>query len=341
MKKNLLAILMLIVVGLLIYYFTQWSSNKTNEADSVNEVVVDDGENKKITIAMVTFPGYAPLYLAEEKNLRPDWYDVELVRIESLGDIRTAMKAGKIDMYAGTYDMFLATEWNEPVGKGILALDESTWWDGVAVVGWIDSLTDLVGSDVTAEAWLPPHFLLMYALYQEWLSLDDVNLQDVPSSDAAAAFIAKQADIVGTYEPYLSNAVASRDGSEILLSSADTPWLIVDLLRASDDMIADKTGVSAVVEWWYEALMYLESNADESYAIMGESFGVDAEEMKWFHEGVKRLNQKDNENLFSDNNEFSAYTNYELVQNILKKNGVNLYPTDAKNKLLWDFISIN
>ena len=50
-------------------------------------------ERPKVTIGMVTFPGYAPLYLAKEKNLFPD-VDVALVRIESIGDLREAINSG-------------------------------------------------------------------------------------------------------------------------------------------------------------------------------------------------------------------------------------------------------
>lgn len=295
-------------------------------------------KNKKITIATVTFPWYAPLDLAEEKNLRPSGYDVEIVRIESLGDMRNAMKAGKIDMYAGTYDMYLAMEWWTPPGRAVLALDESTWWDGIATLWNINSLKDLVWSTVTAEAGLPPHFLLMYALYKDWLSLDDIVLNDVPSADAGAAFIAWQADIAWTYEPYLSTAVAQREWSKVFLSTAETPGLIVDFLRASDEMIEDKLWVEAVVSWWYSALDMIKSNPDESYEIMWKSFGVDAVEMKAFERWITWLWQEENRKLFDVKNPDSAYSNYTIVQDVLELNGVKITPTKATEQIIADFI---
>jgi len=335
MKKTLWIIFWILVVAWLIY----WVNNQQTPTEQTTpSVVTKTKKDTKITIAMVTFPWYAPFYVADEMDLWPEGFDVDLIRIESLGDMRTAMKAWKIDMYAWTYDMFLATEWTEPVWKAVLALDESTWWDWVAVVWWVKSLQDLVWAKVTAEAWLPPHFMLMYALYNDGLSLDDIDFQDVPSADAWAAFIAKQADIVWTYEPYLSNAVESRDWAEILLSSADTPWLIVDFLWASDEAIEWKEKVTAVVEGWYAALDYHKNNQDASYEIMWDAFWVDAEEMAWFETWITWLWEEENSNLFDVNNKDSAYVNYTTVQDVLVKNWVDLYPTKAEDKIIWDFI---
>ncbi|MDP7247901.1 MAG: hypothetical protein QF741_04740, partial [Candidatus Peribacteraceae bacterium] len=72
-KKTIGAIIALVVVVLLVVVFTQ--SNKNNS---------DNQQTKKsVTIGMVTFPGYAPLYLAKEKDLFND-VDVNLVRIEAI-----------------------------------------------------------------------------------------------------------------------------------------------------------------------------------------------------------------------------------------------------------------
>lgn len=326
MNKKIFWIVGLVVVMVVwILFFTQKENSSLQE-------------NKKITIATVTFPGYAPLDLAEEKKLRPAWYDVEIVRIESLGDMRSAMKAGKIDMYAGTYDMYLATEWWMPPGRAVLALDESTWGDGIATMWNINSLKDLVGSTVTAEAWLPPHFLLMYALYKDGLSLEDITLNDVPSAEAGAAFIAWQADIVWTYEPYLSTAVSEREWSKVFLSSTETPWLLVDFLRASEELIEQKDGVEAVVSGWYSALDMIQSNPDESYEIMWKSFGVDAAEMKDFETGITWLGREENKSLFDTSNPASAYVNYATVQEVLKLNWVDMTPTKANEQMISDFI---
>lgn len=311
-----------------------WTLVYTSTQDTSTTEITD----KKITIATVTFPWYAPLNLAEEKELRPEGYDIEIVRIESLGDMKSALKAGQIDMYAGTYDMYLATEWTMPPGKAVLALNESTWWDGIATMWNIDSLEDLVGSTVTAEAGLPPHFLLMYALYRDGLSLDDIVLNDIPSADAGSAFIAWQADIVGTYEPYLSTAVAEREWSEVFLSTADTPWLVVDFLWASDELIEEKSGVEAVVAWWYSALDMIQSNPDESYEIMWKSFGVDAAEMKDFETWITWLWVDENKRLFDENNLTSAYANYTTVQEVLRLHWVNIVDSQAEDQMISDFI---
>ena len=113
-------------------------------------------------IGMVTFPGYAPLYVAKEKNLFEN-VNVELVRIESINDLRTALSSGKIDAYAATYDIFQSTQ-AKPDGVAFLAIDESHGGDGVLVADNINSIADIKGKAVGAEPGFPPYFILQYLL---------------------------------------------------------------------------------------------------------------------------------------------------------------------------------
>ena len=76
-----------------------------------------------VNIGMVTFPGYAPLYVAKEKGFF-EGVNVELTRIESIGDIRAAMRSGDINMYAATYDIYQSTKDVPPTGVGFVVIDE-------------------------------------------------------------------------------------------------------------------------------------------------------------------------------------------------------------------------
>ena len=116
-----------------------------------------------VSIGMVTFPGYAPLYLAKEKNLFPD-INVNLVRIESIGDLRAAMNSGQIDMYAATYDIFQAADKDAP-GVGFMSVDESHGADGIVASSGINSLRDLKGKTVGSEPGFPAYFILQYGRY--------------------------------------------------------------------------------------------------------------------------------------------------------------------------------
>ena len=317
-KLAALGILLLIVFGAYTYATL---SNQSSAAE-------------KVTIAMVTFPGYAPLYVADELNLWGADIDVEIVRIESIGDMRAALNSGNIDMYAATYDIFQAVEGTVPEGVAFLAIDKSNGGDGVVVQDGINSLSDLKGKKVAAEPGFPPFFVLQYLLNEEGLTLDDVELLDVTSQDAGTAFVAGQVDVAATYEPYLSISKDKVEGATILASSADTPNLIVDFLFASEEAMSEKSeALSAVARGWFAAVDYIEEGDNDAYDIMGEAFGTDAAEIRDFELGLSWLDRSDNDALFDATKANNAYDTFTLVGDILESNGWTDVRLDAQEHL--------
>ncbi len=292
---------------------------------------------KSVTIGMVTFPGYAPLYLAKEKKLFKD-LDVKLVRIEAIGDLRAAMNSGKIDMYAATHDIFQAVKTNKPPGVAFLAIDESHGGDGVVVSGNVKSLKDLKGKTVAAEPGFPPYFILQYLLNKEGMSLSDVNFKDLPSADAGNAFVSKKVDVAATYEPYLSISADKRANSRILVSSKDTPGLIVDFLFASENLVKnDQKALKKVADGWFAAVEYWKKSPEESMKIMSKAFGVDVAEMKDIKSGISWLDLKQNKKLFDKTQVNNAYKTFDLVGDILEANksaGVRVKSADKISNTL-------
>lgn len=306
----------------------------------LNKSPIDNPNSENvITIGMVTFPGYAPLYLAKEKGLFGD-VDVNLVRIESIGDLRAAMKSGKIDIYIATPDIYQATDSTEPPGIGFLALDESHGADGIAVSQSISTVNDLKGKIIGAEPGFPPYFILQYVLNKEGLSLADVNFKDLTSQDAGNAFVAKALDAVGTYEPYLTKSIELRKGSKMLISSKDTEGLIVDYAFASESLIKNNPAVlEEIAKGWFLAVDYWQKKPDESNLIMAKAFGVSKDEMADFKTGVTWLTLEDNVSLFDPQKKPNGLTNFDLVGEILVSNESNGYRVFAKDKLTTEIIS--
>lgn len=304
------------------------------------EVTEQKNSKTTIKIGMVTFPGYAPLYLAKEKKFFDD-LNVELVRIESIGDIRAAMLGGKIDAYAATFDIFQTTQNVEPPGIGFLAIDESNGADGVIVNADIKNIKGLKGKRVGAEPGFPPYFILQYMLNKESLTLKDVQLKDLASQDAGNAFVAGKLDAAGTYEPYLSKSKSMRTGSTILLSSKDTPGLIVDLLFASPKLMQENPGaLKKVAEGWFKAVEYWKANPDESMTIMAKSFGVAKDELLDIKTGLKWLTKEDNLKMFNSKQANNVYDTFDVVGDILVKNGSNGHRVYSKDKLTSQVINL-
>lgn len=326
-KKIGIIALLIIGIALAIYF---WITNKSAQ----------EGIKEKVKIGMVTFPGYAPLYLAKEKDFFEN-LDVELVRIEAIGDLRSAMNSGNIDMYIATPDIFQSTQTQKPPGIGFLAIDESFGADGIAVTNDVNSMADLKGKKLGAEPGFPPYFILQYMLNKDGMTLSDIDFKDISSQDAGNAFVAKQLDAVGTYEPYLSKSVELRDSSKILVSSADLKGLIVDIIFASENLAENQPEkLKAIADGWFKAVEYYESNKDESMEIMAKAFGVSKEEMIDIKSGLSWLNINENKELFNKTNASNIYSTFNQVGEILEINNSNNFKVSANDKLTTDIINL-
>lgn len=286
-----------------------------------------------VTIALVTFPGYAPLYVAKEKNLFPG-ITVELVRIESIGDLRAAMASRRIDIYAATYDIFQSIKDSIPEGIGFLAVDESHGADGIVVNQSIKSIDGLRGKIVGTEPGFPASLILQDILDHAGMQLSDIQLKDMASQDVGGAFVSGELDAAGTYEPYLSASQQKRPGSTILVSSRDAPGLIVDFLFASDTLAVEHPEyLKSVADGWFAAVEYYNNNPEESLKIMANAFGVTPQEMSDFKQGVSWLTLDDNRTLFDRSHSRNAFEMFTRVGNLLKKFGNTNVSMNAEDKL--------
>lgn len=294
---------------------------------------------QKVTIAMVTFPGYAPLYVAKEKGFF-EGVDVELTRIESIGDIRAAMRSGAVNMYAATYDIYQSVKDVAPSGVGFLAVDESHGADGVATAANVSSIKDLRGKKVGAEPGFPPYLVLQYLLAKEGMTLKDLDFQDMPTADAGSAFAAGKLAAAGIWEPMLSASVKARPGSKVFASSADIQGLVQDLLFANEKLAKEHPeALEKIAAGYFKALDYINSNPDDAYQIMAKAFGVSVAEMKDFKSGVSWIDKAENIKLFDKSSETNAYKTYDLVCSILKTNGDTNICLKSGDKLISEIVN--
>lgn len=338
MNKNLLTatLVAVVVVALGAFAYSMKPAPQVVKQEVKQEV---KKEIPKVTIAMVTFPGYAPLYVAKEKGFFTG-VNVDLKRIESMGDIRAAVRSKNVQIYAATHDMYQSTSDVAPVGIGFMAIDESHGADGVAVSADIKNIKDLKGKKVAAEPGFPPYIILQYLLNKEGMTLKDVNFKDMTTTDGGNAFASGKLDAAGIYEPALSASVKARKGSRVLVSSADLPGLIQDFLFADETFAKENpAALKAIAEGYFKALEYINTNHDEAYAIMAKNFSVTKAEMEDFKTGVSWTTKAENIALFDKTSINSAYKNFSLVGDILAKNGEANIRVSADEKLTGDVIN--
>ena len=237
------------------------------------------GEPVTLRLAVSSWVGYGPLWLAEERGyFDEEGVSVELNLIEVSADRITAMQADRLDASATTVDT-----WTLFAAQGadlvqVLATDESTGGDGIVAKQEIAAIADLAGRTIAVQSASTSQFLLANALDEAGLSLDDVTLLDMSSGDAGAAFVAGQVDAAVTWQPWLANA-RETDFGHLLLDTTETPGLIVDTVAFRPQFVAENPeAVAAFVRGYYRAVEEIEANPDEANAIMAESISMETED---------------------------------------------------------------
>ena len=147
------------------------------------------------------------------------------------------------------------------------------------------------------------------------------------TQNAAAAFSSGSVDAAAIYEPYLSTAAKQRKGSRVVISSKETPGMIVDMIFASDEAIkARPKDIGKLIEGWRKAMEYIKAQPDDAYAIMAKSFNLPVNEFKDVVGGIRWLDIADNRQLFGTEAEPGViYKSFVVVRDVLRHNRAEVY----------------
>ncbi len=245
----------------------------------------------KVVLAMSGWTGFAPFTLAREKDLfRKHGVDFDIKKMPTQAR-HAAMAAGEVQAIATTIDTHITyVAANVPVTQ-VLVLDSSTGGDGVIVKKAIGSFADLKGKSVAVDnPGAVSHFWFVYLLKKNGMTMKDVKPTNLGPQPAANAFASGQFDAAVTYEPYMSGALKAVPDGKILISSKETPGVIIDTLAFQPDFIKkNPAAVKGVVAAWFEALDWAKQNPAEANKIMGadvkqsaDDFGQSAARVTWY-----------------------------------------------------------
>lgn len=252
----------------------------------------------KVVLAMSGWTGFAPLTLAKERGIfKKNGVDFEIKKMPTQAR-HAAMAAGEVQAIATTIDTHITyVAANVPVTQ-VLVLDSSTGGDGILVKNAIKSFADLKGKTVAVDnPGSVSNFWLNYLLRKNGMTMKDLKPSNMGPQHSANAFAAGQFDAAVTYEPYMSGALKEVKDGRILISSKETPGIIIDTVAFQPDFIKQNPkAVKAVVDSWFEALELIKKDAAESNKIMGadvkqsgDDFAKSAALVTWYD---RQLNQE-------------------------------------------------
>lgn len=199
--------------------------------------------SETIRVLSPTWVGFAPALVADKLG----YYAEEDLAINmKFEDDRTnvlaAMARGDIDADMRTVGKHQGAPRDASTpGVIIGTIDLSVGGDGVVADGSIAGVANLKGKVVAVEPNIPARLLLQMELKKVGLTLKDLKLKEIATADTISVFSDTTVAAVGTYEPFMSQAVktVSARNPKLLVSSADSE-VIVDIITARADDLAAK-----------------------------------------------------------------------------------------------------
>ena len=292
------------------------------------------GKKEPFRIAIVTWVGYGPFYIAQDKGYyKEEGLDVDIVKIEDEGARKSAFTSGNVQGAINTIDALASGAPQGLPGLVIYKIDDSFGGDGIVARKSIKTIQDLKGKTVAYPRGLPSHFFLLYLLRKAGLSSQDIISKTMEAGDAGAAFVAQKVDAAVTWEPWLTQAAKTEHG-HILMTTREAPGLIVDVFMISPKTKKERAkDVEKFVRTWFKAIEFIKQHPSEAYEIMAKHLDIPKSDFEGMVQGIKYSDYQENLRYFglapSAKNEFSEVFN--AAEEIWKSEGVINKTVDAKD----------
>jgi NitT/TauT family transport system substrate-binding protein len=257
--------------------------------------------DRPVVLGYSSWAGWWPWAIAQEEgiftanglNVQLKWFDGYLESLQ-------AFSAGQLDANCQTLNDTIAFAPNSINGQVVVLVnDNSAGNDKIIVAENINTIQDLKGKKVALEEGLVDDFLLSLALEKNGMSRKDIQVVNLETGAAAAAFAAGQVDAVGAFPPFWLTAL-KRKGSKELLSSAEFPGAIPDLLVVSQKLVNERPEVvQGLVKTWFDIREFMQQNPEKADAIMAKRANVTVEEFQLFKQGTKFFTVEDNLEAFT------------------------------------------
>lgn len=184
-------------------------------------------ETEKVKVGIDLWPGYYPIVLAKQLGFFKEvGLDVEFVLPEATDDMLGSFVNGKLDMVCVAMGDAFSLYQKDPGLRVIMVTDESAGGDALlAKSGIKDFRGKTIGTNLDGFGEL---FVTAF-LRSKGLSRANVKLVHQEASDAISYLNEGKADVVHTWEPYVTEIVSFRVG-DVVFDSSHTPGLIPDSL---------------------------------------------------------------------------------------------------------------
>jgi NitT/TauT family transport system substrate-binding protein len=276
--------------------------NRSTEISSSNPSSTASTE-LTATVGIVTWIGYAPLYIAQEKGFYQELnLNLDLKVFNSGAEAIAAFTAGQVDGISLVPSEAVTLAANDKDYRVVFVVDTSNGGDGILARNSVKDIADFKGRQIAVETGGVSHFFLLEVMTEAGLQESDVALVNLTPDAAAAAYQAGKVDIAVTYAPFLFTANAGQSDGRIIYDSSQLqiPTAIADLIIFDTDFTqTSPQAVESFIRANLKGLDFLNTNPDEGLAIAAKSLGLTPEELQDQLNGVKLANLDDNINMLN------------------------------------------
>ncbi|MCB1320600.1 MAG: ABC transporter substrate-binding protein [Leptospiraceae bacterium] len=237
-----------------------------------------------IQIGTNVWPGYEPLYLAEQYEFFPR--QTRLVQYPSASEVLRAYRHDLIQMAAVTLDESLLLWQYQPDFQVILLLDFSSGGDVLLGNPGLNSIQALRGRRVGVENTALGAYMLFRSLEHHNLRPEDVHVVALEVDGHESAYLSGSVDALITFEPVKSRLM--KRGARVLFHSGQIEGEIVDVLICRSRLInQNPEAVQQVVAGWYRAIEYQKKYPHEVAPLLAARESISADEYLNALEGLK------------------------------------------------------
>lgn len=245
-----------------------------------------EGENNSsakrsdtITVGVVPWIGYSPLYVAEAKGFF-DGITVESKTFSSNGDNLASFASGNLTAQAATNPEVVAQAARGIDYRIVMMADSSLGGDGILARNDVADIADFKGRKVGVEIGSTSYYFLLQVLKENGLTIDDIEAVNITADASAAAYQAGTVDIAVTYQPFLSSGNDEQPDGRVIIDTSEMPTAILDVYLFQADVVSSSPEkVQAFVNGILKARAFIESDSEEAYKIIGDKLEVDASEV--------------------------------------------------------------
>lgn len=260
-----------------------------------------------LRIAAHNWPGYEFMFLAQQEK----WLDqqkVQILETKSVIESMRALKAGRIDGAALTFDEVLRLREAGVDLSVLLVFDISAGANMLIARLDVGRLEDLKDKRIGVEQGALGAVMLSQVLIRSGLDINDIERVVLTIENHKEAWQYEAVDALITVEPVASQLLA--EGAKRLFDSRDIPNMIVDVLAIRKEVLkTHKIAIQHLIEKHFKALQHFQHNVQDASYRMAMHLQTVPEKVVNRYKGLLLPNIKNNFQLL-------AGTEPKLLENI-------------------------